>query len=160
MGRRRSSSFSELARISIFSSHATKASHSFAVVQDFSAAILIPILRNLIEEVGKGAVKEGSGDLGTEGAADTDCSQCGEQFNCQGSLREHIDDLHVAPESGKRKRFNSEGSAQKPAVIPDGDLIAQMSNAIRILNDKREAQEEKANLDREVIDKLGTNLEA
>ena len=41
-------------------------SQTFQTVQDFTSVILIPILRNLIEEAGKGAVKEGSGDLGVE----------------------------------------------------------------------------------------------
>ena len=42
--------------------------------------------------------------------------------------------------------------------IQDTDLFAQMNEAIRIVNDKREKLEENVKLDGEVIEKLGCSL--
>ena len=66
------------------------------------------------------------------------CKQCEKDCDGQDNLREHIETEHVLREPGKRKCYISNEGEKS---IPEADLIGQMSEAVRIVNDKREELE-------------------
>ena len=116
--------------------------------------MLIPILKDLIkgkEDSLEATVTENNevveeGEICLIHEIDK-CKNCGATFKTQDQLRIHIDAEHILLEPAKRKRYNSEGSATK--LIPEADLISQMSEAVRIVNDKREELEKRVKIDRE-----------
>ena len=126
-------------------------SNPFEVVKNFAANILIPASLAIIQ---------GYNDGTETPASENKCKHCGNEYATQDDLREHIDTEHVRietmidndikmrdaeddfdekseiTEQAKKKRKAPEMSEEN--VISDSDLLAQMNNAIKISNDKRE----------------------
>ena len=129
----------------------------FEAVREFATESFIPITKAIIEETVSSAELDKL-FLVDIGAAVNTCKQCGLGFSSQNLLREHIDDAHVEQENvGKRKRSDLDSIGNKS--IPEADLLTQMSDTVRILNNRIDILQEKVKLDKEVIDELSIKIE-
>ena len=136
-------------------------SFSFKAVQEFAGRILIPIEKRVL--IGKKVVLNTVNKVNTVNTVNTECMQCEKIFSGEDELRKHIDAEHVlmisedtesivsdnvieemmkenvmrSTEKLKRKRTSSNESKSSS----DKDILKQMNNAIKIVNDKREKLE-------------------
>ena len=146
-------------------------SFSFKAVQEFVGKILILIAKRVL--TGKTVIINTANKVNTVNTVNTECMQCEKIFSGEDELRKHIDAEHVlqisedtenilsdnvieetieenvmrSTEKLKRKRTSSNESKS----FSDKDILEQMNNAIKIVNNKREKLEEKVQLDEEVI---------